>query len=101
MRLWDQPIARFATWATRAIFAEAVIAQGAKSLGGDPGSAPLQRRRSHSVPRTGLEPVFPACKAGVLTRLDYRGPLKSSPANQPKPLVSGLFSSGGWINTFL
>jgi hypothetical protein len=55
---------------------------GDQSWGCDPGLALLTQRRPHSVPRTGLEPVFPAWKAGVLTRLDHRG-LKES----ARPLV--------------
>ena len=45
------------------------------------------QRRSNGVgpqwvPRTGLEPVSPACKAGVLTRLDYRGALGNRAASR-------------------
>ena len=66
--------------AISAMGTRAVIAQEANSWVCDPGLAPLARCRSHSVPRTGFGPVFPAGKAGVLTRLHYRGP-NDRPAN--------------------
>jgi hypothetical protein len=67
--------------ANRAIATKAVIAQGAKSLGGDRGPVPLQRHRSHQVEVVGIEPTGRAgkcCTGDLLPPGSQKGPLPSS-----------------------
>jgi hypothetical protein len=71
--LQDWPVSRLEGGRNFSYICQSGHSSGAKFWVCDPGLALLTQRRPHSVPRTGLEPVSPACKAGVLTRLDYRG----------------------------